>query len=159
MTLRRRLIPITALVVAIGASAAGAATAAATAGKGGGPVTPKPPTPIVKCGIGDAEKDKAKDKGPDGKKVAPDMAKVAASLGATEKQLTDALTATKQWFGAQGKEATPAEFLQHVADLLHQPVAKVTKVLDEAGIFRDQPGKPAPGDKTDQSGKPAPSGK
>src|SRR2546423_13021584 len=75
MTLHRRLIPITALVVAIGASAAGAATAAATNGKGGGPATPKPPAPIVKCGVDVVDKGKEKGKSPDGKKDGSDVAR------------------------------------------------------------------------------------
>ncbi|MBW8803573.1 MAG: hypothetical protein JF587_06885 [Catenulisporales bacterium] len=160
MTLHRRLIPITALVVAIGASAAGAATAAATNGRGGGPATPKPPAPIVKCGVDVVDKGKEKGKSPDGKKDGSDVAKAAAALGITEKQLDDALIATKQWFGENGEQPTPDAFLQHVADLLHLPVAQVTKVLDESGIFRaDQTDKKGQHGKTDQSGKPAPSGK
>jgi hypothetical protein len=156
MTLRSRLLPVGALVVAIGASAAGAATAADT-GKGNAP-KPDPASrqAIVKCeGAvgGDKAKDGKSDKGsqPAQKKTEPDWNAVAGQLGATAQQLQDALMDTKVWMGGLA-HPTPDMFLQHIADLLHQPVAKVKTVLYDADVLRDKssqgdkPGEPA--DKT-----------
>lgn len=122
MTLRRRLLPVSALVVAIGASAAGAATAAST-GKGGGTTPSKPGggQPVVKCVV--IGKDK---KGESGQS---NEGSVAGKLGVTEKQLEDALIATKQWIAASGTEPTPEVIAGHVAGLLHLPEAKVAEVL------------------------------
>lgn len=165
MKLRNRLLPIGALVVAVGASAAGAATAA----EGGKGDKPKSDPAIVKCeGKVGGEKDKGA-KGDQGDKDAkggkggkgsgpvqkqePDWNAVAKQLGVTAQQLEDALRATKGWIG-EGGETTPDAFIQHVADLLHQPVAKVKSVLEDAGVFRDDSGKDKKRDSSpDQSDK------
>ncbi|NUR25075.1 MAG: hypothetical protein HOV83_04380 [Catenulispora sp.] len=159
MKLRNRLVPIGALVVAIGASAAGAATAA----EGGKGDKPKSDPAIVKCeGKVGGEKDKGdkgdkKDKGDKGsgpvQKQEPDWNAVAKKLGVTAQQLEDALRATKIWIGEAG-DPTPDMFVQHVADLLHQPVDKVKSALEDAGVFRDDSGKGKDRDKSpDQSDK------
>jgi hypothetical protein len=155
MKLRNRLLPVGALVVAVGASAAGAATAA----EGGKGDKPKSDPAIVKCeGKVGGEKDKGDkagkadkgDKGGDEKskgdkgsgpvqKQEPDWDAVAGQLGVTAQQLEDALRATKIWIG-EGESPTPDMFVQHVADLLHQPVAKVKAALEGAGVFRDDGG-------------------
>ncbi|WP_344661179.1 hypothetical protein [Catenulispora subtropica] len=149
MNLRNRLLPVGALVVALGASAAGAA-AAADIGKGTPPKpNPAPGQTIVKCeGSTPGDKDKG---GPAQKKTEPDWAAIAGKLGVTEKQLQDALAATKLWIRDQAHPA-PDLFIQHVADLLHRPVAEVKTVLTDAGVFSDDEGKDkAPGKTPDGS--------
>jgi hypothetical protein len=108
MNLRNRLLPVGALVVGIGASAAGAATAAET-GKGS---------------KGD-------------RKAEPDWDLIAGKLGVTAQQAQDARVISKPWIG-QADHPTPDMFLQHFADLVHQPVDKGKKVLYGAGVIRDE---------------------
>ncbi|NUP46639.1 MAG: hypothetical protein HOW97_04910 [Catenulispora sp.] len=157
MTLRTKLIPLTALVVALGTSAASVAAAAADSSK-----TPTPtlkPVPVsgrqvvVKCDS-TATDDKAKDgKSPEQKKE-PDWAAIAAKLGTDAQHLQDALMNTKIWLGQQTHPTeTPEAFLQHVADLLHQPVATVKTVLYDAGVFREDTDKTAgkPGQDADKT--------
>lgn len=147
MNLRTRLIPVASLVVALGASAAGAA-AAATDSK----TTPTKPAPTapraVKCVIPVTPDGKAKAAKAAKQKAEADWAAVAAKLGTTPDQLQDALKNTKIWMGQQTSPVqTPSAFLQHLADLLHQPVAKVKTVLYEAGVFRDSTDKTVKPDK------------
>ena len=194
MMLRRRLVPVGALVVAIGASAAGAATAAETgssgaaggAHKGQKPVICKvvPPGGVTKKGPGvkhltpPADADAAKDAGripaeaagriPGGLagkisgeltgKIPGDLAgkghielksggqpgvckkpvkavsldTAASELGVSKAALVQAISDTKQWIAASGTKPTVAQFEQHLADLLHVPVAKVASVFDPA---------------------------
>jgi hypothetical protein len=180
MRLRTRLVPVAALVVAIGASAAGAATAAETGSgtKAGGsgedrkPVNCKVLPPgggIVKKGPGlgtmsapagtDAAiaaakaqgalkaQDKAKAEGAakeeivvkDGGKppvtecrkpvTAVSLDTIASELGVSKAALTQALTETKQWMAASTTKLSVGQFEQHLADLLHVPVAKVASVF------------------------------
>lgn len=142
MTLRRRLIPVAALVVAIGASAAGAATAAetgsgTTAGgtdKGQKPVNCK----VLLPGGGVVKKDPGLGKGKPVKVVSLDT--IASELGVTKTALVQALTQTKQWIAASTAKPSAGAFARHLADLLHVPVAKVASVFGSELHIAASPG-------------------
>jgi membrane-bound lytic murein transglycosylase B len=105
MMLRKRLIPVAALVVAIGASAAGAATAAETTGTGKTTPVSQKKTEVVS------------------------LDKIAAKLGVSKATLVQALEETKQWIIASPTKPSVAQFEQHLAGLLHVPVAELAAVL------------------------------
>jgi hypothetical protein len=173
MMLRRRLVPVAALVVAIGASAAGAATAAETGSRttaGAAHEAHKPvackvslPAGVIKEGSdsakpnlpggGDAaiaaakaagqNADKTTDKGkpaPKGGAKPPveeckkevkvvSLDTIAAKLGVSKAALVQALDETKQWLISSTTKPSVGQFEQHLADLLHVPVAKVASVF------------------------------
>ncbi|MEY9858119.1 hypothetical protein ABH935_003732 [Catenulispora sp. GAS73] len=169
MTFRRRLIPVAALVVAIGASAAGAATAAETGGSSGGGADKAPKTSCKVELNGDAFKketeakiagkaagtvaEKAAGKGQivaEGgggqalaackKKVAiVGLDTVAAKLGVSKDALVLALKQTEQWAVGSATKPSVAQFEEHLAGLLHVPVSKVTSVF---GSFKHAAVKP-----------------
>jgi hypothetical protein len=191
MMLRKRLIPVAALVVAIGTSAAGAATAAETGSgtKAGGtdksqkPVNCKVLLPgggIIKKdpGLGKApaiaDKDAAikaakaaaedqaggdqaagkgggkppvaecKNPGKPGKPGKPvkvmSLDTIASELGVSKAALVQALTQTKQWIVASPTKPAVGAFEQHLADLLHVPVAKVASVFGSEVRIAVNPG-------------------
>ncbi|MEZ0111760.1 hypothetical protein ABH920_005778 [Catenulispora sp. EB89] len=154
MTFRRRLIPVAALVVAIGASAAGAATAAETGGGSGGGADKVRKGASCKVELGgttlknDIEakiagkghitgKGRIVAEGGGGdalaackKKVATvRLDAVAAKLGVSKSALTLALKQTEQWAVGSSTKPSVAQVEQHLADLLHVPVSKVTSLL------------------------------
>lgn len=179
MKLRRRVIPVAALVMAIGASAAGAATAAESGGSGnaGGSGAKGKASCEIKLDGDTFKKGAEADKkgieakieakmgakagdGLDGKLAgtttgqAPDKGRivskggiplpadackkkvavigldtVAAKLGVTKTALVQALKQTEQWVVSSPTKPSAAQFEQHLADLLHVPVAKVVSVI------------------------------
>ncbi|WP_194906557.1 hypothetical protein [Catenulispora rubra] len=145
MTFRRRLIPVAALVVAIGASAAGAATAAETgngssakAQKGAGcKVELDSKTFKKEIAAKVAGKGQIVTKGGSGdalaackKKVATvGLDPVAAKLGVSKDALVLALKQTERWVAGSATKPPVAQFEEHLAGLLHVPVSKVTSVF------------------------------
>lgn len=141
MTLRSRLIPAAALVVAIGASVAGAATAEAGTGAttGGTHTTQKPVACKVSLPSGTLKKGsqtKGSVQPPAGeckKKVERvSLDKIASELGVPKTTLVQALTETKQWVVAAKTKPSVAQFEQHLADQLHVPLSKLVSVFGAA---------------------------
>lgn len=186
MTLRRRILPVAAMVVALGGSAAGAAMAADTGASPAAKPAPAAGKTVVTIhdkdkgdkGKGDDKgkgKDPGKGKDKGGDKYPAELAKAAAKLGVSPQQLENALRDTKVWINQAGKEPTPGLIVQHVADLLHKPVAAVKEALApllDPGPGQDGgkgkggdkgkdpgPGKDKGGDKSGDKNPPKPAGK
>jgi hypothetical protein len=123
MMLRRRLIPVAALVVAIGASAAGAATAEA------GTTATKTGQKPVKCEVVLKKGVKPPVSKCEKKVDVASLDKIASELGVSKTVLAEALKETKLWIIGAKPKPSVTQFEQHLADQLHVPVAKVVSVF------------------------------
>ena len=66
---------------------------------------------------------------------------IASELGVSKAALTQALTETKQWMTASTTKLSVGQFEQHLADLLHVPVAKVASVFGSELRIGGEPGR------------------